>query len=74
MPIDSAESDRLHQAYKAAVDQWIAPIRKEDALATPDYCPPWERRDQASFKEQKALDMAAKEVYKEALRKRDYGF
>ena len=77
MPIDSAELDRLQQAYKAAVDQWVAAIREEEALATPDYSlPAAERWDQAGFKEKDAQDKAkaAKEAYKEGLRQRDYGF
>jgi hypothetical protein len=50
MPIDSAELDRLQQAYKAAVDEWVGAIREEEALATPDYSlPAWERWDQAGF-------------------------
>jgi hypothetical protein len=55
MRIDSAELDRLQQAYKAAVDEWVAAIREEEALATPDYSlPARERWDQAGFKEQDA--------------------
>jgi hypothetical protein len=77
MPIEIAELDRLQQAYKAAVDEWIAAIRAEEALATPDYSlPAWEHWDQAGFKEQDAQDKArkAKEAYKDGLRQRDYGF
>ena len=77
MPIDNAELDALQQTYKAAVDQWVAAIREEEALATPDYSlPAWERWDQAGFKEQDAQDkaVAAKEAYKEGLRQHDYGF
>jgi flagellar biosynthesis/type III secretory pathway protein FliH len=77
MPIDTAELDRLQQTYKAAVDEWVAAIREEEALASSDYSlPAWERWDQAGFKEQDAQDKAksAKEAYKEGLRQRDYGF
>jgi hypothetical protein len=42
MHVDRAELDRLQQAYKMAVDNWIAAIREEEALATPDYSiPAW---------------------------------
>lgn len=76
MPIDRAELDRLQQAYKTAVDQWVAAIREEEALATSDYSlPAWERWDQAGFKEQDAQGkaLAAKEAYKDGLRQLDYG-
>ena len=29
--------DQLRQAYKAAVDTWVDPIRAEEALATADH-------------------------------------
>jgi flagellar biosynthesis/type III secretory pathway protein FliH len=77
MPIETAELDGLRQAYKAAVDLWVAAIREEEALATADYSlPAWERWDQAGFNEQDAQDKAkaAKEAYKDGLRQRDYGF
>ncbi len=74
---NNAVLDRLQQAYKAAVDEWVAAIREEEALATSDYSlPAWEQWDKAGFKEQDAQDKAkeAKEAYKEGLRQRDYGF
>lgn len=77
MPIDDAELASLQQAYKAAVDEWVAAIRAEEALATPDYSlPAWEHWDKAGFKEQDAQKKAkaAKEAYKKGLRERDYGF
>jgi len=77
MLIDTAELDRLQQAYKAAVDLWVAAIREEEALATSDHSlPAWELWDQAGFRERDAQDKAkeAKAAYKEGLRKRDYNF
>ena len=77
MHLDRAELDRLQQAYKMAVDNWMAAIREEEALATPDYSiPAWERWEQAGFKEQGAQDKAkaAKEAYIDGLRQRDYEF
>lgn len=77
MPIDLSELDQLRQAYKAAVDQWVAAIRDEEALATADHSvAAWDRWDQAGFMAQAAQDRAtaAKEAYKDGLRHIDYGF
>jgi hypothetical protein len=75
MPIDRAELDLLQQAYKAAVDEWVAAIRLEEGLATPDHSiRAWDRWDQAGFKEQEAEDRAkaAKKAYQDGLRMLDY--
>ena len=74
--MDKADYDRLRQSYKDAVDMWVAAIREEEALATPDHSMvAMEHWDAASFKEQDAQKkaMAAKEAYKEALRQYNYG-
>jgi len=34
MENETAELDRLQAAYKAAVEEWIVAIRKEEALAS----------------------------------------
>ena len=68
--------DLLRQTYKNALDQWIAVIREEEALATPDHSMiAMERWDAANFKEQDAQKkvIAAKEGYKDALRLFNYG-
>jgi hypothetical protein len=75
--IERSELDRLQQAYKNAVNQWIAAVREEEALATPDHSiVAWERWEQAGFKAKEAEDRAnvAKEAYKDGLRQLDYGF
>lgn len=75
MPIERSELDRLQALYKEAVDRWIATIREEEALATPDHSiVAWERWEQAGFKAQEAQDQAnaAKEAYKDGLRLLDY--
>ena len=75
MPIETSELDRLQAAYKEAVDRWIAAIREEEALATPDHSiRAWDRWDQAGFNAQDAHDRAnvAKEAYKAGLRQLDY--
>ena len=72
MPIDRTDLDRLQKAYKDAVDLWIAAIRDEENLATPDHSiVAWE---QAGFKADDARDQAntAKEAYKAGLRLLDY--
>jgi len=76
MPIDTSDLDRYQRAYKEATDQWIAAIREEEALATPDHSiRAWERWEQAGFKAQEAQNRAtvAKEAYKAGLRLLDYG-
>ena len=75
MPIEIAELDRLQQEYKAATDRWIAAIRAEEALATPDHSvAAWEHWEQAGFKAQEAREQAtaAKEAYKDGLRNLDF--
>ena len=75
MPIERSELDRLQQAYKEAVELWIAAIRDEEALATPDHSiVAWERWEQAGFRAQEAKEhaTAAKEAYKDGLRLLDY--
>jgi hypothetical protein len=75
MAIERSELDLLRQSYKAAVEEWIAAIREEEALATSDHSiRAWERWEQAGFKEQEVQDKAneAKEAYKDGLRLIDY--
>jgi hypothetical protein len=74
--MDNPEYDRLRQSYKDAVDQWVAAIRDEEALATADHSMiAMERWDAANFKEQDAQKKVidAKEAYKDALRLLNYG-
>ena len=53
--MENAELDKLRQDYRAAVEVWIAAIREEEALATPDHSvnavDPWE---EAGFREEEA--------------------
>ena len=72
----TTDLDQLRLAYKAAVDDWVAAIRAEEALATPDHSiTAMEKWDDARFKEQDAQEKAAKarEAYKDALREANYG-
>ncbi len=69
--------DQLRLAYKQAVDAWVATIRAEEALATPDHSMvAMEHWDTAHFNEQDAQKKAteAREAYKDGLRTANYGF
>jgi hypothetical protein len=72
----SPDLDNLRVAYKKAVDAWVATIRAEEALATPDHSMvAMEKWDDAHFKEQDAQDAAvtARDAYKDSLRTANYG-
>jgi hypothetical protein len=71
-----AELDQLRLAYKQATDEWVAAIRAEEALATPDHSMiAMEKWDDAHFHEEDAHTKAteAREAYKDALRTVNYG-
>jgi hypothetical protein len=66
----------LRLAYKKAVDEWVAAIRAEEALATPDHSmTAMGKWDAAHFREQDTQTKAteAREAYLDALRKVSYG-
>jgi hypothetical protein len=71
------ELDRMQKAYISAVEQWIAAIRQEEALASVNHTvaevDKWEN---AHFKEDEIRNRvkAAKKHYEDALRKKFYGF
>jgi hypothetical protein len=76
--MDNADLDHLQQAYRQAVDQWVANIREEEALAANAEhslisLDDWK---QASIKEEETRDkvQTAKKHYQDALRKVYYGF
>ena len=70
--IDAA-LDQLQALYKAAVDEWVAAIRAEEALASVNHSlaevDQWE---DASFKEEELRSKvkAAKRDYEDALRRK----
>ncbi len=75
--MENAELDKLRFKYKAAVERWIAAIRAEEDLATPDHSMiASEDWDQANFAEQDARDVAkaARQEYADALRQVLYNF
>ena len=68
--------DELQATYKQAVDQYVAAIRTEEALATPDHSETaMEKWDTADFNVQDAAKKAreARDAYKEGLRYLHYG-
>ena len=68
--------DQLRLAYKQASDEWVATIRAEEALATPDRSMvAWEKWDEAHFREEEAHTKAtgARQAYKDGLRSVNYG-
>jgi hypothetical protein len=74
--MDKNGLSELRLAYKRAVKAWIDAIRAEESLATTDHSmTAMERWDDAHFKEQDAQTKAqqARDAYKDALRKANYG-
>jgi hypothetical protein len=77
MQNDTLELDRLQMLYKAAVEEWIAAIKQEEALASVDHSvaavDQWE---QAHFREDEIRSKvkATKRQYESALREKFFGF
>jgi hypothetical protein len=77
MQNDTLELDQLQNAYKAAVEEWIAAIKQEEALVSVTHSvaevDQWE---QTHFREDEIRNKvkAAKKLYEDALRKKFYGF
>jgi len=77
MDNDVFELDRLQAAYKAAVEEWIAAIKREEALASVNHditkVDLWEA---AHFAEDEIRGkvLAAKKEYEDALREKFYDF
>ena len=75
--MENADLDRLRFNYKEAVDRWVAAIRAEENLATPDHSmvavEDWEH---SNFTEQDARDVAkaARQEYQDALRQLLFNF
>jgi hypothetical protein len=69
--------DQLLAEYTHAVDAWVAAIEAEEALATPDHSMvEMEKWDAAGLDIHQAERAAkiARDRYKNALRKKNYGF
>ncbi len=69
--------DQLQSAYKAAVGEWIAAIKHEEALASVGHSvAKLDQWEQAHFREDEIRNnvLAAKKKYEDALREMLYGF
>ena len=77
MSSDTLELDRMQAAYKSAVEEWIAAIKQEEALASVNHTiaevDKWEA---AHFREDEIRSKvkAAKKRYEDALREKFFGF
>jgi hypothetical protein len=77
MSNDTPELDNMQAAYKAAVEEWIAAIEQEEALASVNHTiaevDKWEG---AHFAEDAIRNKvkAAKKKYEDALREKFFGF
>jgi hypothetical protein len=77
MADEDLDLDRMQSAYKAAVEEWIAAIREEEALASVNHSvaeiDKWEG---AHFREEEVRDkaLAAKKEYEGALRLKFFDF
>jgi len=69
--------DQLLHAYKSAVDAWVAAIKNEAALANEDHSMVEMEKWDAAGLEVHDSELAAKKArdrYKNALRRKNYGF
>ncbi len=74
--MENSNLDQFRLLYKSAVDAWVAAIRAEESLATPDHSIiAMEQWDRAAFAEQdaQAQAKAARDKYRDALRLANYG-
>jgi hypothetical protein len=71
------ELDQLQAAYRAAVDEWVAAIREEEALASDNHnvveLDKWEQAHFREHKKHKEVDYR-KRLYEDALRREFFGF
>ncbi len=69
--------DELLNGYRQAVDNWVTALRTEEALANDDHSMvEMEKWDAAGFAahDAEAVAKKARDRYKNALRKKNYGF
>ena len=77
MEDDTLELDALRETYTAAVEEWIAAIRHEEALASVNHSvAELDKWEQAHFAEDELRNRvkAAKSRYEDALRQAFFGF
>jgi hypothetical protein len=77
MTIETAELDQMQKLYKAAVEDWIAAIRQEEALASVNNdvadVDKWEAAHSREEDLRNKL-LAAKKRYEDDLREEFFGF
>ena len=77
MATEISDLNQMQQAYKSAVEAWIAAIRQEEAMASVNHSEAENDEWQAAgFREEEAREKAklAKENYEAALRERFFDF
>jgi hypothetical protein len=77
MADDSLELDQIQNAYKAAIEEWIAAIKQEEDLASVNHeIAEVDKWEQAHFKEDEIRRkvMADKKRYEDVLREKFFGF
>jgi hypothetical protein len=77
MQDDTLELDQMQSAYKAAVEEWIAAIKNEEALASVNHSiAEVDKWEEAHFAEDEIRGKvkAAKKQYEDALRKKFFDF
>ena len=75
--MENLDYDQLLQDYKQAVDAWVNAIRAEETLATDDESMvAMEKWDTAGLHvhDTELTAKKARDLYKNALRKKNYGF
>ena len=75
--MEDSDFDQLLAEYRAAVDRLVDEVHKEESLANEDHSlVEMERWDDEEFKVEDAAKAAkkARDRYKDALRKKNYGF
>jgi hypothetical protein len=77
MAVEISELDQMQSEYKAAVEEWIAAIRHEEALASGNHdvadVDQWEAADDQE-EEARNKVKAAKKRYEDALREKFFHF
>jgi hypothetical protein len=77
MAISVSELDQMQSEYKAAVEEWIAAIRQEEALASVTHSvaeiDAWEHADERE-EEARIKAKEAKKAYEDALREEFFNF
>jgi hypothetical protein len=77
MAKNGVELDQMQANYKAAVEEWIAAIKQEEALASVNHnVAELDKWEEAHFEEDamRTKVKAAKKRYEDALREKFFGF